>query len=170
MSEAGRAFAFGDDIDTDLLAPGYLMKRPIEELARHCLEGADPGFAGAVRPGDYVVAGSNFGIGSSREQAAIALKLLGVRAVVAVSFARIFYRNAMNIGLPAIVLPQAREIASGDRIVVDPAGGIIDNRSSARRYLFQPIPPHLLSIIEDGGLIAHLKKRLALAATAADLP
>jgi 3-isopropylmalate/(R)-2-methylmalate dehydratase small subunit len=160
MMGSGRAFVFGDDIDTDVLAPGALMKLPAEELAKHCLEAVAPDFAEAVRPGDFVVAGANFGLGSSREQAAVSLKLLGVGAVLATSFARIFWRNAMNLGLPALVFPQAGEIAAGDRLAVDPAGGTVRNLTQDRRYAIQPVPPHLMDMIAAGGLIPHLKQRL----------
>lgn len=162
MAEAaGRAFVFGDNIDTDVLAPGHLMKLAPDELARHCLEAVDPSFAGAVRPGDVVVAGRNFGQGSSREQAAISLKQLGITAVIAQSFARIFYRNAMNIGLIAIALPEAHRIAAGDAIAVDAAAGRIENRTQQRVYQCAPVPEHLMQMIRDGGLMSHLKKRLS---------
>ena len=125
----GRAFVFGDNIDTDVLAPGSLMKLAPEALATHCLEAIDPSFAGAVRQGDVLVAGANFGLGSSREQAAVSLKILGIQAVLATSFARIFWRNAINLGLPALVFPQAGEIVSGDRLSLDIASGRIENLS-----------------------------------------
>ncbi|MEJ2436052.1 MAG: 3-isopropylmalate dehydratase small subunit, partial [Pseudolabrys sp.] len=141
MAEAaGRAFVFGDNIDTDVLAPGHLMKLTPDELARHCLEAVDPAFAGSVRPGDVVVAGRNFGLGSSREQAAISLKQLGVKALIAQSFARIFYRNAMNIGLIAITLPEARDIRAGDSIAVDAEHGTIENLTQQRIYRCAPVP------------------------------
>jgi 3-isopropylmalate/(R)-2-methylmalate dehydratase small subunit len=157
----GKAFVFGDAIDTDVLAPGRFMKLPAEQLARHCLEAVDPKFAASVQPGDFVVAGRSFGIGSSREQAAISLKLLGVRAVLALSFARIFYRNAMNIGLPAIVLPTAGSIIAGDRLTIDFEEGVVRNLTQNRADRFAPISPHLMAIIRDGGLIPHLKQRFA---------
>jgi 3-isopropylmalate/(R)-2-methylmalate dehydratase small subunit len=157
----GRAFVFGDNIDTDQLAPGYAMKLSPEGLASHCLEAIDPTFAVVVQPGDILVAGRNFGMGSSREQAAVSLKLLGVSAVLAVSFARIFYRNAINLGLPAILLPQAGEVANGDEILVDPEAGRIENRSKGRVYEVAPIPSHLMTMIRDGGLLPHLKRRLS---------
>lgn len=155
----GRAFVFGDNIDTDVLAPGSLMKLAPEALATHCLEAIDPAFAGAVRPGDVLVAGANFGLGSSREQAAVSLKILGIQAVLATSFARIFWRNAINLGLPALVFPQAGEIVSGDRLSLDIASGRIENLSQNRSYEIQPLPDHLLRMIADGGLIAHLQRR-----------
>ena len=157
---SGRAFVFGDNIDTDVMAPGYLMKLPPEELARHCLEAVDPDFATSVQPGDFVVGGQSFGIGSSREQAAVSLKLLGVRAVIARSFARIFWRNAINLGLPCITLDEAGQIAAGDRLELDLAGGRLTNLSQDRAHGFAPLPEHLMEMIEDGGLMPHLKRRL----------
>jgi 3-isopropylmalate/(R)-2-methylmalate dehydratase small subunit len=155
----GRAWVFGDAIDTDVLAPGHLMKLSAEALATHCLEAIAPGFAAAVRPGDIVVAGRSFGIGSSREQAAVSLKILGIGAILAVSYARIFWRNALNLGLPALVLPQAEEIRQGDLLTVDAGTGRIENRTSGSLYQVQPLPPHLLGIIAEGGLMPYLKSR-----------
>lgn len=157
----GRAFVFGDNIDTDLLAPGHAMKLEPQAMARFCLEAVDPAFAASVRPGDIVVGGANFGMGSSREQAAISLKLLGVSAVFATSFARIFYRNAINIGLPALVLPEAGGIVAGDAIDFDLEQGRAQNLTRGRAYAFQALPPHLLAVIRDGGLTQHLKRRFA---------
>ena len=159
----GRAFVFGDNVDTDVLAPGLYMKGPVAELAKHCLEALDPRFAAEARPGDIVVAGANFGMGSSREQAAMALKALGIAAVVAKSFARIYYRNAMNLALPALVCPEAGSIAAGDRLVVRAAEGVIENLTQRRRLPCEPIPPHLLAMIADGGLLPHLAKKLKAA-------
>ena len=158
-SQIGRAWVFGDRIDTDVLAPGHLMKLSAEDLARHCLEAIAPNFASEVRPGDIVVAGRSFGIGSSREQAAVSLKLLGVKAILATSFARIFWRNALNLGLPALTMPDAAEIGQGDRISVDPASGRVENVTSGRTYQVQPLPAHLLNIVEEGGLMPFLKSR-----------
>jgi 3-isopropylmalate/(R)-2-methylmalate dehydratase small subunit len=155
---AGRAFVFGDQIDTDLLAPGHLMKLDPDALASHCLEAVDPTFASSVRPGDFVVAGLNFGLGSSREQAAVSLKRLGVRAVIARSFARIFWRNAINLGLPAVTLAEVNEIAAGDRLSLDLEAGRLINETSGRTYGFAPFPDHLTAMMRDGGLIAHLKR------------
>jgi 3-isopropylmalate/(R)-2-methylmalate dehydratase small subunit len=159
----GRAFVFSDNIDTDLLAPGHAMKLEPQAMARFCLEAVDPAFASSVRPGDIVAAGRNFGMGSSREQAAISLKLLGVAAVFAQSFARIFYRNAINAGLPVLVLPQANEIASGDEVAFDLKLGRLHNLTSGRQYGFEALPPHLLQLIEDGGLLPNLMKRFGKA-------
>lgn len=155
------AFVFGDDIDTDVLAPGRYMKGSIEELVKHCLEAVNPGFASNVRPGDVVVAGRNFGMGSSREQAAQALKLLGVAAVVAQSFGGIFYRNALNLGLPVVVCSQTNAINAGDRLSVDLAGGKVENETSGRTLPSERLPQFLLDMLADGGLVPHLEKRFA---------
>jgi 3-isopropylmalate/(R)-2-methylmalate dehydratase small subunit len=160
-AEAGRAWLFGDNIDTDVLAPGRYMKAGIEEIARHCLEAVDPSFAREVRLGDVVVGGRNFGAGSSREQAPQALKQLGVAALVAESFAGLFYRNALNLGLPALVCGEAKRIRAGDRLRVDPQAGRIDNLSTGETIACEPIPAHLMQMIRDGGLLPHLEKRLA---------
>jgi 3-isopropylmalate/(R)-2-methylmalate dehydratase small subunit len=157
----GRAWVFGDDIDTDALAPGRYMKAGIEELARHCLESIDPGFAGAVRSGDVLVAGRNLGAGSSREQAPEALRHLGIAALVAPSFAGLFYRNALNLGLPALVCADAGRIRAGDRLRVDTQSGKIENLSTGETLACEPIPPHLMQMVRDGGLVPHLEKRLA---------
>lgn len=157
---AGRAWVFGDRIDTDLLAPGYAMRKPLEELAKHCLEAVRPEFARDIVRGDIVVAGEGFGIGSSREQAAQALRFLGVSVVLAKSAARIFYRNAINLGLPVMVLPQAGEIADGARLEVDLAGGLVRDTTSGREFRGEAVPAFLLEIVADGGLIPNLHKRL----------
>jgi 3-isopropylmalate/(R)-2-methylmalate dehydratase small subunit len=159
----GRAWVFGDNVDTDVLAPGLYMKGPVSELAKHCLEALDPRFAREAQPGDIVVGGGNFGMGSSREQAAMALKALGIAAVVAKSFARIFYRNAMNLALPVLVCPEAGAIAAGDRLVLDAAEGRLDDLTQGRAFACEPIPPHLLAMIADGGLLPHLAKKLKAA-------
>ena len=156
----GRTWVFGDNIDTDVIAPGAYLKLGPEQLAKHCLEAVAPAFASSVAPGDIVVAGRNFGMGSSREQAPQALKILGVGAVVAVSFARIFYRNALNLGLPALMLPDAADIHDGDSLTVDPVAGTIANATRNETYRCDPLPDHLLEMIADGGLMPHLKKKL----------
>lgn len=155
----GRVWKFGDNIDTDLLAPGIYMKGPVEELARHCLEAVDPNFAEAVRPGDFVVAGRNFGSGSSREQAAQALKLLGVGAVLAESFGGIFYRNAFNLGLPALVSDGLAGILPGEELRIDLAAGHIRRGETGTLLRCDPVPDHLLAIVRDGGLVPHLEKQ-----------
>lgn len=160
IQNAGRAFVFGDNVDTDTLAPGLYMKKPIEEMARHTLEAHDPSFATSVRAGDIVVGGDNFGMGSSREQAIMTLRQLGVAAVIARSFAGLFFRNALNLGLPALVCADAGKIRAGDRLAIAPEEGRIENLTSAERYACEPIPPHLVEMIRDGGLLPHLEKTL----------
>ncbi|HTP84896.1 MAG TPA: 3-isopropylmalate dehydratase [Alphaproteobacteria bacterium] len=155
----GRAFVFGDNIDTDVLAPGLYMKKPIQELARHCLEAVDPAFATTVRPGDVVVGGENFGLGSSREQAAEALRHLGVTIILAKSFAGLFFRNCINLGVAPIECPDTGRIKSGDMLAVDPITGTIENRTQSQTYKGVPIPAHLIEMVRDGGLIPHLEKR-----------
>jgi 3-isopropylmalate/(R)-2-methylmalate dehydratase small subunit len=162
MSQAaapGRAFVFGDNIDTDVLAPGLYMKKPIQELAKHCLEAVDPAFATTVRPGDVVVGGENFGLGSSREQAAEALRHLGVTIILAKSFAGLFFRNCINLGVAPIECPETDRITSGDLLAVDPITGTIENRTRQETYKGVPIPAHLVAMVRDGGLIPHLEKR-----------
>ena len=155
----GKAWVYGDRVDTDLLAPGYAMKKGPAELAKHTLEAVDPDFASHVRPGDMIVAGADFGIGSSREQAAISLKTLGVSAVFAASFARIFYRNCLNIGLPAVMFDAAGRVSPGDRLALDLGAGRLDNLTTGEHYAVPAIPPHLMAMIEGGGLMASLKRR-----------
>jgi 3-isopropylmalate/(R)-2-methylmalate dehydratase small subunit len=158
---SGRAFVFGDNIDTDVLAPGQYMKGSVEELARHCMEGIAPDFARTVRPGDVVVAGRNFGMGSSREQAAQALKILGVSAVVAKSFGGIFLRNALNLGLPVMVCTATDDIHPDDRLAIDLINGRIVNETSGVTLQGEPLPTFLLDMLADGGLVPHLEKKLA---------
>jgi 3-isopropylmalate/(R)-2-methylmalate dehydratase small subunit len=156
-----RAWVFGDNVDTDVIAPGRYMKFGIEEIARHCLESAAPGFSEEVRPGDIVVGGRNFGAGSSREQAPEALKHLGVSALIAESFAGLFYRNAINLGLPAMVCAEAKRIRAGDQLDVDPERGKVRNRTTGETLDCEPIPAFLMTIIREGGLLPHLEKKLA---------
>jgi 3-isopropylmalate/(R)-2-methylmalate dehydratase small subunit len=153
-----RAWVFGDSVDTDVITPGRYMKLPVEEIAQHCLEAVSPGFSTRVEPGDAVVAGRNFGCGSSREQAPAALKQLGVAAVIAESFAGIFFRNSLNLGLPALVCREAKSIRDGDTLTIDYDKSVILNRG--KQLAFEPIPPHLMQMVRDGGLLAHLEKRL----------
>ena len=157
----GRAFVFGDNIDTVLLAPGHLMKLPPDALAQHCLEAVDPSFARMVVPGDLVVAGRNFGLGSSREQAAVSLKLLGVKAVLAPSFARIFYRNAINLGLPALIFDGHGAVSAGDELDLEVATGVLENRTRGETHQLQPLPHDLMRIVEAGGLMPMLEARFA---------
>ena len=157
---SGCAWVLGDNVDTDALAPGKYMKFGIEEIAKHCLEAVDPGFAAGVQLGDVVVGGRNFGAGSSREQAPQALKALGVAALVAESFAGLFYRNSLNLGLPALACRDAKRIRAGDRLRVHPEAGRIENETTGETLACEPIPPHLMQMVRDGGLLPHLEKRL----------
>ncbi len=166
MSSTGKIWVFGDDIDTDVLAPGQYMKGSIEELARHCLEAVDPDFAPNVRPGDVLVAGRNFGVGSSREQAAQALKVLGVTAVVAKSFAGIFYRNAINLGLPVFASDALDGVSAGREVVMDVDGATLTLVESGEVITCEPLPDFLLAMIHDGGLVPHLEKKLKRKAAA----
>lgn len=157
----GRAWKYGDDINTDVLYPGrYLDSYEPAYLASHALEDLDPEFAKNVKEGDVIVGGKYFGCGSSREQAASALKYCGVKAVIAKSFARIYYRNAINMGIPPIETPDVDKINSGDEIELDMENGIIHNRSTGEDIRFNPLPPFIMEIINDGGLVPHLKKKL----------
>lgn len=156
----GRAWVFGDDINTDVMAPGLYFKSSMAEMARHCLEAVEPRFAREVQPGDIVVAGARFGVGSAREQAAMALAHLGVGAVLAVSFGRIFYRNALNFGLPVLFFPQAADIRAGESLQVDPVAGRIVNVDAGREYRVNGIPAHLMDMVAAGGLMPYLKARL----------
>jgi len=157
---SGLAWLFGDNIDTDALAPGLYMKGSMAELAKHCLEAVEPRFAADVRPGDIVLGGRNFGMGSSREQAVMALHELGVHAVLAESFAGIFYRNALNLGLLAMVCPTARQVAPGAALRLDARAAILEELATGRRHACEALPPHLLDMIEAGGLLPHLEQRL----------
>lgn len=155
-----RAFKFGDDISTDLLAPGHLLKLPPEDLARHCLAALDPEFPDKVEEGDILFAGRNFGLGSSREQAAVSLKQLGIRAVLATSFARIFYRNALNLGLPVFTFDAVDEFAAGQKVAFDLAAGSLVNLDTDKTYSIEPLSPHLMKLVDAGGLIPFLEKHL----------
>lgn len=155
----GRAHKFGDDISTDLIAPGRLLhlRSNLPELAKHVLEDADPDFAKNVKQGDFVVAGNNFGLGSSREHAPTIIKLSGVKAVIAKSFARIFYRNAINIGLPAVIC-DTDKIDSGDELELYLDKGVLKNVTKGITLNFSPMPEAMMKILSDGGLVAHIKK------------
>jgi len=155
-----KAWVFGDNIDTDAMAPGRYMKSGIGEIAKHCMESISPAFASAVRKGDAVIGGRNFGMGSSREQAPEALRHLGVAVLVAQSFAGLFYRNALNLGLPAVVCADTERIRDGDLLRVSLEEGEIANLTTGETLHCEPIPAHLMEIVRDGGLLAHLEKRL----------
>ena len=160
-----RAWRYGDNVDTDVIIPArYLTTSDEAELAAHALEDLDPGFAQGVETGDVVVAGDNFGCGSSREHAPIALKGAGVNAVVARSFARIFFRNAINTGLAILVCPDAVEaIEHGDEVRVDPATGAVENVTSGRSFQADPLPASVREIVEAGGLVEWVRIRTAVA-------
>ncbi len=156
----GQAFLFGDDIDTDAIIPArYLNTSDPEELKKHCMEDADPEFFSKISAGDIIVAGKNFGCGSSREHAPIAIKASGISCVIASSFARIFFRNSFNMGLPIFESDEAsREIRQGDIVEVDASSGEIRNISTGKTYKAKPIPVFMQDLIEDGGLIKHIEK------------
>lgn len=157
----GRAWVFGDGINTDVMAPGLYFKSPMEEMARHCMEAIAPEFAPNVAAGDIVVGGRNFGIGSAREQAAMALQHLGVGAILAQSYGRIFYRNALNFGIPTLIFPASGEINAGDELRVDPVAGVVENLTTGRRYEVAGLPEHLMAMVGAGGLMPWLKHRIA---------
>ena len=155
----GKAWKFGNDIDTDIIVPGrYLIYTDVETLSQHCMEGLDPDFHNKCKKGDFIVAGTNFGCGSSREHAPIALKGAGVAAVIAESFARIFYRNATNVGIPLLESPGISEIVNdGDEIVVDMENGTITSQNG-KIIKFKKLPEFMLEILNQGGLIEYLKR------------
>jgi 3-isopropylmalate/(R)-2-methylmalate dehydratase small subunit len=155
----GRAFKFGDNISTDLIVPGRLagLRSNLPELAKHVLEDADPSFATKVKAGDFVVGGSNFGLGSSREHAPLVIKMAGVSAVLAKSVARIFFRNAINQGLPVLIC-NTDLINEGDTLEVDLAAGTVKNLTRGADLTFGKIPPVMLNILNQGGLLPYIKK------------
>ena len=156
----GRVWKYGDDVNTDVIFPGkytYSISDP-KEMAPHALEDLDPQFAASVRPGDIIVAGKNWGCGSSREQAVICLKEAGVAAIVARSFARIYFRNAINQALPIVTCDAAEGVENGDEITIDFAAGTVTTPRGV--FTFPPLPPEVLAIIEDGGLLPHVQKQL----------
>jgi len=158
----GKVWNFGKDIDTDLIiAARYLNTSVPEELAKHVMEDADPSFVKNMTPGDIIVADENFGCGSSREHAPIALKAAGVAAVIAPTFARIFYRNAFNMGLPIFELPESNEIKKGDVVSINMDEGTITDKTSGKVYKFTPIPPFMQELIDAGGLMNYAAKEVA---------
>jgi len=156
---SGKAWKFGDDISTDHITPGryFHLRSNLPELAKHVLEDADPSFASKVKTGDIIVAGKNFGLGSSREHAPRVIKIAGVSCIIAKSFARIFYRNAFNIGLPLLV-SNTDEIDEGDNLKVDLEKGEIEDETNGRILTFLPLSPFMRKLIEDGGIEEHIKK------------
>jgi 3-isopropylmalate/(R)-2-methylmalate dehydratase small subunit len=159
----GTAHVFGRDVDTDVIIPArYLNTSDPAELAAHCMEPIDPAFVTRVEPGDIMVAGENFGCGSSREHAPVAIKACGVSCVVAASFARIFYRNAINTGLPIVVSPEAAAaVHAGDTLRVDPVAGVIEDITQGSTYAADAFPPFMQELIERGGLLPYVKSKLA---------
>mgnify|MGYP005858176089 CR=1 FL=1 len=157
----GKARRLGDNINTDLIIPAtYLVTTDPVVLGSHLLEGLDPDFPGTVKPGDMIVAGENFGSGSSREHAALAIKGAGISCVIASSFARIFYRNAVNVGLPILCSPEAAEaIEDGDTLRIDLASGIIENLTGGVTFMVEPYPEFMQRIMDTGGLIPYLKEK-----------
>lgn len=162
MSIAGRAHVFGANIDTDVIIPArYLNTTDEQELAKHCMEDADPTFATRVEPGDVIVAGPNFGSGSSREHAPISIKAAGISCIVASSFARIFYRNAINVGLPIMECPEVVEVTeSGDTIEVDMSSGVVTNVTRGVSASATPFPEFMRQLLEAGGLVPYLRNKL----------
>ena len=155
----GKAFKFGDNISTDHIVPGRLthLRSNLPELARHTLEDADPTFATRVKPGDFVVGGSNFGLGSSREHAPLVIKMAGVSAILAKSVARIFFRNAINLGLPVLIC-DTDKINDGDELEVDLSAGVVRDITNGSQLTFGKIPEVMLNILDESGLIPYIKK------------
>ena len=162
MQLNGTVIKYGDNVDTDVIIPArHLTTTVPEELAKHCLEDLDPDFVNKVKPGDLLVAEENFGCGSSREHAPISIKAAGVSCVIAKSFARIFYRNSINIGLPIMECPAAVDgIKAGDKVAVDANTGAITNETTGETFTAKPFPPFIQEIIECGGLIERTKKKM----------
>ena len=158
----GTVHKFGDNIDTDVIIPARYLNAPSpKELAKHCMEDIDADFVNKVNTGDIMVGGSNFGCGSSREHAPIAIRAAGVSCVIAESFARIFYRNSINIGFPILECPEAaREINAGDIVEVDFAEGIITDETTGKTYQATPFPEFIDNIIKNGGLLAYIKEKV----------
>ena len=160
MEICGKVFKYGDNVDTDVIIPArYLNTADANELAKHCMENIDATFVSKVAPGDIMVAGRNFGCGSSREHAPLAIKASGISCVIASTFARIFYRNAINIGLPIMECPDAVDsIAAGDQLSVDLSSGTITDITSGKTFKAEPFPPFMQDLIAAGGLAAYMRK------------
>ena len=158
----GKVYKYGDNVDTDVIIPARYLNAPSpDELAKHCMEDIDASFATEVQPGDIIVGGANFGCGSSREHAPIAIRACGVRCVIAASFARIFYRNSINIGFPILECPEAAAaIQNGDTVSVDFDSGLIRDETTGAEFRATALPPFIGRIVEDGGLLPYLKARL----------
>ena len=162
MKLKGKAWKFGADIDTDAIIPArHLNTTDHKELAKHCMEDADPAFMKKMKNGDIIVADKNFGCGSSREHAPISIKAAGISCVIAKSFARIFYRNSFNMGLPIFESADASEkIKEGDEIKINPSTGVINNLTKKEKYQAKPIPPFMQELINAGGLMNYVKKKV----------
>ena len=162
MMVSGKVFKYGDNVDTDVIIPARYLNAPSpEELAKHCMEDIDASFATTVKPGDIMVGGANFGCGSSREHAPISIRACGVRCVIAASFARIFYRNAINIGFPILECPEAAAaINNGDTVSVDFATGKIVDETTGESFQAVALPPFIEKIVEHNGLLPYLKARM----------
>ena len=158
----GKVYKYGDNVDTDVIIPARYLNAPSpEELAKHCMEDIDASFAAKVQPGDIMVGGANFGCGSSREHAPIAIRACGVRCVIAASFARIFYRNSINIGFPILECPEAAAaISNGDTVSVDFATGKIVDETTGETFQAVALPPFIEKIVEHNGLLPYLKARM----------
>ena len=162
MKVSGKTYKYGDNVDTDVIIPARYLNTPdAKELAKHCMEDIDTAFASAVKPGEIMVAGKNFGCGSSREHAPLAIKTCGVACVIAATFARIFYRNALNIGLPILECPEAaKAIKAGDTVSVDFDTGVITDETTGKSFQGEPFPPFMQELIAAGGLAAYRVKGL----------
>ena len=161
MKACGRVFKYGDNVDTDVIIPArYLNATKGEELAKHCMEDIDKDFVKKVQKGDIIVANKNFGCGSSREHAPLAIKCAGVSCVIAETFARIFYRNAINIGMPIIECPEAaKAISNGDQVEIDFDSGVITDKTTGQSFQGQAFPPFTQKIIEAGGLVNYINEK-----------
>lgn len=161
MKVSGKTHKYSDNVDTDVIIPARYLNTPdAQELAKHCMEDIDAGFAARVRPGEIIVAGRNFGCGSSREHAPLAIKACGVACVIAATFARIFYRNALNIGLPILECPEAAAaIKAGDTVSVDFDTGVITDETTGQTFRGEPFPPFMQELIAAGGLAAYRRAR-----------
>lgn len=161
MKVSGKTHKYSDNVDTDVIIPARYLNTPdAQELAKHCMEDIDAGFAARVRPGEIMVAGRNFGCGSSREHAPLAIKACGVACVIAATFARIFYRNALNIGLPILECPEAAAaIKAGDTVSVDFDTGVITDETTGQTFRGEPFPPFMQELIAAGGLAAYRRAR-----------
>ena len=156
----GHVLKYGDNINTDIISPPQYMELSIADAAKYAMSAVDPNFFARIKKGDIMVAGANFGSGSSRETSPLTLRYLGVGAIVAKFFARIFYRNAINLGIPVIECAETDKIADQDEIEIDLSAGLIHNLTKKESYPCSKIPPHIMELVADGGLVPYLKKRV----------